>query len=108
MKTRLPLLAIVASGLLWGIIRINAADKAWDSWKLPAEETRLKPGAGSELVKANCLLCHSTDYISTQPPLTRDQWKATVLKMQQKFGAPYNAEKLDPQLVEYLVKAYGK
>ena len=107
MKTRLSVITFVTGGLLWGILQINAADKAWDSWKLPAEETRLKAGPGADLVKANCLLCHSTDYISTQPPLTRDQWKATVTKMQQKFGAPYNAEKMDP-VIDYLVKSYGK
>ena len=105
MKTRLSLLALFIVALSVGVIWTRAADPAWT---MPAEETRLKPGSGSELVKANCLLCHSTDYISTQPALTRDQWKATVLKMQQKFGAPFNAEKLDPQLVEYLVKSYGK
>ncbi len=107
MKTRHSILTLVAGLAAGGAIWTNAADKASDSWKLPAEETRLKPGAGAELVKANCLLCHSTDYISTQPALTRDQWKATVLKMQQKFGAPFNAEKMDP-VVDYLVKSYGK
>lgn len=105
MKTRLPLLALFIATLSVGVFWTRAADPAW---AMPAEVIRLKPGSGSELVKANCLLCHSTDYISTQPVLTRDQWKATVLKMQQKFGAPFNAEKLDPQLIEYLVKSYGK
>ena len=107
MKTHLSVITFVIGGLLWGIFQISAADKAWDSWKLPTEETRLKAGPGADLVKANCLLCHSTDYISTQPPLTRDQWKATVTKMQQKFGAPYNAEKMDP-VIDYLVNSYGK
>lgn len=105
MKTRLVLLTFAIGFTAVGASRVFAAETPW---KLPAEETRLKPGAGAELVKANCLLCHSTDYITTQPALTRDQWKATVVKMQQKFGAPFNAEKLDPQLVEYLVKGYGK
>ena len=104
MKTRLPLLALFIAVLSVGVIWTRAADEAW---AMPAEETRLKPGSGSELVKMNCLLCHSTDYISTQPPLTRDQWKATVTKMQQKFGAPYNADKIDP-VIDYLVKSYGK
>lgn len=104
MKTRLLIFAVtiglVSAGAIW-----STAEET--TWTMPAEETRLKPGPGSELVKANCLLCHSTDYISTQPALTRDQWKATVTKMQQKFGAPYNAEKMDP-VIDYLVKSYGK
>ena len=104
MKTRIPLFAVLAGILLVGAVWIRAEESVF---KLPAEESRLKAGPGSDLVKANCLLCHSTDYISTQPPLTRDQWKATVLKMQQKFGAPYDAGKMDP-VIDYLAKNYGK
>ena len=104
MKIRLPVLTLFIVALSVGVVWTRAADP---TWTMPAEETRLKAGPGADLVKANCLLCHSTDYISTQPPLTRDQWKATVTKMQQKFGAPYNAEKMDP-VIDYLVKSYGK
>ena len=78
-----------------------------DDWKLPTEEPRLKAGVGSELTSVSCVLCHSVDYITTQPPLTREQWKAAITKMQQKFGAPIGPEKVDP-LLEYLVKNYGK
>ena len=82
---------------------------ATDAWKLPAETPNLKPapGIGTALVVANCSLCHSVDYISTQPPLTSAQWQATVVKMQQKYGAPI-ATNAVPQLVEYLVAAYGR
>jgi len=78
-----------------------------EEWKLPTAEPRLKAGAGSELATSSCFLCHSLDYIATQPPLTRDQWKAIVTKMQQKFGAPLVPEKLDP-LLDYLARNYGK
>lgn len=78
-----------------------------DAWKLPAGEPKLKAGLGSELASAQCVLCHSVDYIMTQPPLTREQWKANVVKMQQKFGATIPTEKVDP-LLDYLVKNYGK
>ena len=80
---------------------------AADDWKLPAEQPTLKPGGGADLVKANCLMCHSVDYISIQPAFTRDQWRASVTKMQQKFGAPIVAETVDP-LLDYLVGSYGK
>jgi sulfite dehydrogenase (cytochrome) subunit B len=80
---------------------------AADDWQLPAEKPAFKPGAGSELAQANCLMCHSHDYIATQPAFTREQWKASVIKMQQKFGAPIPAETVD-SLVEYLTKTYGR
>ena len=52
-------------------------------------------------------MCHSHEYISTQPPFTRDQWKASVAKMQQKYGAPIAPEAVDA-LLDYLAQAYGK
>ncbi|MDB6172694.1 MAG: putative sulfite:cytochrome c oxidoreductase (subunit b) oxidoreductase protein [Chthoniobacteraceae bacterium] len=55
---------------------------------------------------AQCLICHSAEYVSMQPLLTRTAWKATVEKMQKKFGAPLPADQVDA-LVDYIVKAYG-
>ncbi len=82
-----------------------AADQS--EFKLPKEEVLLKPGPGSELVKSQCLLCHSTDYISTQPSLTRPQWTAIVEKMRAKYGAPIPTNNVEA-LVAYLTKEYGK
>ena len=78
-----------------------------DSFKLPPETTKLKPGAGAALVTAQCLLCHSADYISTQPRLTRAQWTATVIKMQQKYAAPISTNSVEA-LVSYLTVNYGR
>ncbi len=89
----------------FAIFFIPLAALAADEWKLPEERPVFKPGA--DLAQANCLICHSHEYISTQPPLTRDQWKASVTKMQQKYGAPLPAESVDA-LLDYLVKNYGK
>ena len=88
---------------LSGALPTSAADT---SWKLPAETTALKPGPGLEAVKANCLLCHSADYISTQPRLAAAQWRASVVKMQAKYGAPIATNKVD-DLVDYLSRNYG-
>jgi mono/diheme cytochrome c family protein len=73
---------------------------------LPAENAKLKAAAGAELVKGQCLLCHSADYISTQPPLSAAAWKATVIKMRDKYGAPIAEDKIEP-LVQYLTANYG-
>ena len=80
-----------------------AADK---NWQLPPETTRLKPGRGAELIAANCLLCHSADYISTHPRLPQAGWKAAVDKMRLKYGAPIATNKVD-DIVNYLVLNYG-
>jgi len=73
---------------------------------LPPETAKLKPGPGAELASAQCLLCHSADYITTQPRLSRPQWTASVQKMQKTYGAPIPADKVEV-LVDYLVKTYS-
>jgi len=74
--------------------------------ELPTETPLFKAGPGSELVTAQCLTCHSSEYITIQPPFARPAWKASVEKMQKKFGAPIPPEQVDA-LVDYIVKNYG-
>lgn len=80
---------------------------ATDAWKLPDGQPAFRAGPNADLVTNNCLLCHSADYVATQPPLTRAQWQAGVEKMRGKFGAPIKTNDV-PALVEYLTKNYGK
>jgi mono/diheme cytochrome c family protein len=93
--------------LLTAIVALPFTTAADDVWKLPLERTVLKDGLGKELVAGQCILCHSTDYISTQPPLTRGQWQATVDKMRAKYGAPVPTNAV-PTIVEYLAASYGQ
>ena len=74
---------------------------------MPPETAKFKPGPGVELANAQCLLCHSADYIATQPPLPRAFWEGNLKKMREKYGAPLPAAQVTP-LVDYLVKNYGK
>ncbi len=97
MKRRLALLLVSA-----GAVAL-AAD---GPFSLPPETARFRNGPGVEAAIAQCSLCHSPDYISTQPPLTRAQWQATVTKMQQRYGAPVPTNSVE-RIVEYLVKTYG-
>ena len=84
-------------------LAVNAAVK---SIELPPENAHLKPGPG--MAEASiCLTCHSADYISTQPRLTRTVWKAEVAKMQQKYGAPVATNMVD-RILDYLTTNYGQ
>jgi mono/diheme cytochrome c family protein len=77
------------------------------SIELPPETAAFRPAAGVEIANTQCLICHSADYVLTQPPTTtRAQWKAIVEKMRQRFGAPLAAEQVDA-LADYLAKTYG-
>ena len=66
-----------------------------------------KPGPGVGPVQANCLTCHSSAYISTQPVLSKAQWNAEVVKMKNVYGAPIADDQI-PAIVDYLTTNYGK
>jgi len=75
-----------------------------------AAETRveLKPGAGLDKVEANCVACHSLDYIvGNSPFMNRQVWDAEVTKMIKAFGAPISDADAKV-IVDYLVVNYGK
>lgn len=93
------------AGLVSAWIALGPATAA-DAWKLPPEKTVLRPGAGRELVLGQCVACHSADYMTSQPPLDRAAWAASVEKMRSKYGAaiPTNVA---PAIVDYLAAQYG-
>jgi mono/diheme cytochrome c family protein len=66
-----------------------------------------KPGPGAGAAQANCLSCHSSAYVSTQPLLSKAQWTAEVVKMKNAYGAPIADDQV-PVIVEYLTTNYGK
>lgn len=77
--------------------------------KLPNETAAYRPSTlpGYNLTLQNCMICHSAQYVATQPPQSpRTYWEATVKKMKKPFGAQLKDEDI-PQIVDYLVKTYG-
>ncbi len=103
MRKTAAILFLLAAGLLTGQFPGVAAE---DRYVLPPETAKLKAGPGMELANQQCLVCHSADYISTQPRLARTAWRANVQKMKDKYGAPIPTDKMDA-LAEYLAKNYG-
>ncbi len=97
MKTPLIFLTVVAA---------LSASAAPLKIELPPETPAFKTAPGADLAMAQCMMCHSTEYVTTQPPLAPAAWKAIVEKMQKKFGAPLPAEQVEA-LVDYLAKCYG-
>lgn len=97
MKTPLVFLTVIAA------ISASAAPLKIE---LPPETPAFKTAPGADLAMGQCIMCHSTEYVTTQPPLAPAAWKAIVEKMQKKFGAPLPAEQVET-LVDYLAKSYG-
>jgi len=71
-------------------------------------QLRLRDGPGRQLVEANCVMCHSLDYIPMNSPfLDRKGWEASVNKMIKVMGAPI-AEADAQKITDYLAGQYGK
>lgn len=76
---------------------------------LPPDGVQLKASAlpGYEKARANCVACHSAEYMLYQPPTApRAYWEAMVKRMKDVFKAPVNDADM-PVIVDYLVKTYG-
>ena len=72
------------------------------------DKVKLHDGPHVDLVRNNCVACHSLDYIELNSPfLDPKGWEAVVTKMQKAMGAPIRQEDVAP-ISEYLAKYYGK
>jgi hypothetical protein len=65
-----------------------AADAKYDVGAYPAFTPELAEGDGKLEVQSFCANCHSTRYITMQPPLPGATWDAEVNKMVKTYGAP--------------------
>jgi cytochrome c551/c552 len=74
--------------------------------ELPPETASFKPAPAAEMANAQCLTCHSVDYVRTQPPFSLVFWTAEVKKMRDKYGASIPEEQIQP-LANYLAENYG-
>jgi hypothetical protein len=88
----------------------SAALAAPAAYAPPAETARLAPGPGVAAARANCMVCHSLDYITTQPRTFPDPvafWSGEVAKMKKAYGATFRDD--DAQaIVSYLAATYGR
>ena len=63
--------------------------------------------ARSRPAQAQCVACHSAEYMLYQPPTAaRPYWDAMVKRMKTIFNAPIEDADM-PLIVDYLVKTYG-
>jgi len=91
---------LMLAGTAWAQGALNTMD-------LPPDRVEFHPGPGMEAARANCITCHSAQYIYMQPPLTREQWQAEVAKMRSAYGAPI-PQGVDKEIADYLYSQNGK
>jgi mono/diheme cytochrome c family protein len=75
----------------WAIVRVE----------LPTNDEPFPPGIGADIASSQCLICHSSGMVLTQPPLKKDEWRAEITKMRTAYGAPIPEDQVDA-LSEYL------
>ena len=66
----------------------------------------LAEGEGREEAQSFCAFCHSTRYITMQPPLPQATWDAEVNKMIKTFGAPI-PDPAAKKIISYLQEHYA-
>ena len=105
MKTRIQKISAVVLiiGLAATVSRLGAEIV---TITLPPETGTYKDAPGVALVNAQCLTCHSVEYVQMQPPLSLKAWTAEVVKMQQKYGAPIPTNSIS-DIAYYMAVNYG-
>jgi mono/diheme cytochrome c family protein len=98
--------AVVAAAFALGTAFVGATPKTMN---LPADSAQLRPSPlpGYAKAQANCVTCHSAEYMLYQPPNAgRPYWDAMAKRMKAVFKAPVDDKDI-PQIVDYLAATYG-
>ena len=80
-------------------------DSQYTGGSYPLYPPEMESGEGKAEVEGYCSTCHSTRYITMQPPLPAAAWEAEVAKMKKTFGATIPDEATS-KIVGYLQKHY--
>ena len=99
-------LATIAAALALGSALAFATPK---SITLPPDGVSLRPSPlpGYAKAQADCVVCHSAEYMIMQPPNAgRPYWDAMTKRMKTVFKAPFDDADI-PLIVDYLSATYG-
>lgn len=83
----------------------SSSDSQYGAGAYPLYPTELEAGDGKAETEGYCSVCHSTRYITMQPPLPAETWEAEVTKMKKTFGATIPDE-ATAKIIGYLKTHY--
>lgn len=83
----------------------TSSDGNYSVSPFPSVAPKLAEGEGRAEAESFCAMCHSTRYITMQPPLPAATWEAEVNKMIKTFGAPI-PEATAKKITSYLQTHY--
>jgi mono/diheme cytochrome c family protein len=114
--TSIVAILVMASGAVWWSLakadspagKKNLASRPWTIVRVewPASDEIFPPGVGADIAASQCVICHSAGMVLRQPPLTKDEWRAEIIKMRSAYGAPIPDDQVDG-LSEYLKSING-
>ena len=81
------------------------SDGNFSAASYPSFPPELAEGEGRAETQSFCAMCHSTRYITMQPPLPAATWEAEVNKMTKALGAPI-PEASAKKIISYLQTHY--
>ena len=100
-------IAMILVTLVVGIGARQLADAKTITLPMEGPPLKASPLPGYAKAQANCVACHSAEYMLYQPPTApRPYWEAMVTRMKVVFKAPIDDADM-PVIVDYLVKTYG-
>jgi hypothetical protein len=83
----------------------QTSDGMYSVGAYPLYTPELAQGEGREIIQIFCRFCHSTTYITMQPPLSAAMWESVVNKMIDIYGAPISDDSAR-QIINYLRTYY--
>jgi hypothetical protein len=95
-----------AASLGQGAAPAFAPDANYNVGPYPSFTPELAEGDGRQEVQSFCATCHSTRYITMQPPLPGATWETEVTKMMKTYGAPI-PEAASKKITAYLQAHYA-
>jgi hypothetical protein len=98
-----------SQGTLGNVRQSNPAQQSTDGvysvGAYPLYTPELAKGEGREIIQIFCRFCHSTTYITMQPPFPAATWESVVNKMIDIYGAPISEDSAR-QIINYLRTHY--
>jgi mono/diheme cytochrome c family protein len=113
MKTSWIVAFALVVGACHATVRADDAPRASSSQvrriELPHYQSNLPDGPGREAFAVACLACHSSSYITMQPPQSAAKWEEAVRKMVKVYAAPITEDQVGP-VAQYIaaVKEAGQ
>lgn len=83
-----------------------SAGSVYSAGQMPRYTPPMLKAPGHDLVQAYCTTCHSTSYITMQPPFPSSVWRAEVNKMIHTYGASIPKDTAE-KIIAYLSKHYN-